>query len=98
MSGQYRPYTYDQFNFRANEILKTANLKGISFSSFRKGDETEHGDAGLSDKQIMALDGHKTRDTLTVYVALTKTQSIKSQEKDLNYVKIPEIVTMTRDL
>lgn len=82
-TGEYAPYTYDQFNARANDIIKASKLQGISFSSFRKGGETEMGDADLTDSQILALDGHKTRDMLTVYVAKTKKQSIKGQEKRL---------------
>ena len=49
-------------------------LKGIRFASFRHGGVTESGDADLTDRQMMALSGHKTADLLDIYAKRTRVQ------------------------
>jgi hypothetical protein len=51
---------------------------GDGFALFRGG---LRWNADLTDQQIMALDGHKTRDMLTVYAARNRKQRIQGMEK-----------------
>jgi hypothetical protein len=78
---EYLPYQMRKFQLLARQLLDDAKLQHLKFESFRKGGETECGNADLTDQQIMALDGHKTRDMLTVYAARNKKQRIQGMEK-----------------
>jgi hypothetical protein len=78
---EYLPYQMRKFQLLARQLLDAAKLQHLKFESFRKGGETECGNADLTDQQIMALDGHKTRDMLTVYAARNRKQRIQGMEK-----------------
>ena len=78
---QHLPYKLNKFQKLARKLLDDAGLQHLKFESFRKGGETECGDAGLTDQETMALDGHETRDMLTVYQARTKIQRIHGMLK-----------------
>lgn len=79
-SGVHLPWvtpTGDLSYFRhvVRGILDDSGLpKGISFASFRHGGVTESGDADLTDRQMMALSGHKTADVLDIYAKRTRVQ------------------------
>ena len=77
----YLPYKLNKFQKLARKILDDAKLQHLKFESFRKGGETECGNADLIDQQIMALDGHKTRDMLTVYAARNMRQRVQGMQK-----------------
>ncbi len=81
LTGEYLPYKVSHFHKLVRKILDAAGLQHLVFSSFRKGGETECGDADLTDQQMMALDGHKTRDMLTVYVVRSRKQRVLASQK-----------------
>ncbi|MDF2997568.1 MAG: hypothetical protein K0R27_3205 [Xanthobacteraceae bacterium] len=63
------------FRHTVRGIMDTAGLpKGVSFASFRHGGVTESGDADLTDRQMMALSGHKTAEILDIYAKRTRAQ------------------------
>ena len=80
-NGNYRKLTEDRLRKDARALLDEAGLEHLSFASFRKGGETEMGDADLTDTQIMALDGHKSRGVLPVYVVSNQGQRIDAIKK-----------------
>ena len=75
-SGNVRPFTEDRLRKDARAVLDGIGLTHLSFASFRKGGETEMGDARLTDTQITALDGHKGRSELPVYVVTNQLQRL----------------------
>ena len=77
----YVPYELNYFQKLARKILDAASLQHLKFESFRKGGETDCADAGLTDQEIMALDGHKTRDMLTIYAARNMQQRVNGMIK-----------------
>jgi hypothetical protein len=57
------------------EVVRAAGLRDeLTFASFRHGGFTEAGDAGLSDRQIMAQGRHASPKVLKHYVKKTERQ------------------------
>jgi len=79
--GQFKPYTREDFSKQVRKVLDGIGLHHLTFASFRKGGETEMGDADLTDQQMMALDGHKSRTVLPTYVATNRQQRIEAALK-----------------
>ena len=53
---------------KVKEVIRAAGLRDeLSFTSFRHGGFTETGDAELTDREIMAITGHKTPAEVTRY-------------------------------
>ena len=77
----YLPDKLNYFQKLATEILNAAGLQHLKFESFRKGGETDCANAGLTDAEIMALDGHKTRDMITIYAARNMQQRVNGMLK-----------------
>ena len=78
---EHLPYKLNYFQKEARKILDAANLQHLKFESFRKGGETDCANAGLTDQEIMALDGHNTRDMLTIYAARNMQQRVNGMLK-----------------
>jgi integrase len=78
---EYLPYKLNNFQKLARKILNAAHLQHLKFESFRKGGETDCGNAGLTDQETMSLDGHKTRDMLTIYLARNVQQRVNGMLK-----------------
>jgi hypothetical protein len=69
------PWKEDNFRRRFAEIREAAGFDStLTFMGLRHGGLTESGDAGLSDAQMMALSGHRTRAVLTRYSQATAKQ------------------------
>src|SRR4029077_20680823 len=60
---------------KVKEIIRAAGLRDeLTFTSFRHGGFTERGDAGLTDREIMAQGQHKSAKVLAKYVKRTMRQ------------------------
>ena len=61
---------------KVKEVIRAAGLRDeLSFTSFRHGGFTETGDAGLTDREIMAQGRHKSVKVLPKYVKRTTIRS-----------------------
>jgi hypothetical protein len=67
---------------KVKEVIRAADLRDeLSFTSFRHGGFTETGDAGLTDREIMAQGRHRSVKVLPRYVKRTTDQVASGTEK-----------------
>ena len=67
---------------KAKEVIRAAGLRDeLSFTSFRHGGFTETGDAGLTDREIMAQGRHKSVKVLPRYVKRSTDQVAAGAQK-----------------
>ena len=67
---------------KVKEVIRAASLRDeLSFTSFRHGGFTETGDAGLTDREIMAQGRHKSVKVLPKYVKRTTDQVAAGAQK-----------------
>ena len=67
---------------KVKEVIRAAGLRDeLSFTSFRHGGFTETGDAGLTDREIMAQGRHKSVKVLPKYVKRTTDQVAVGAQK-----------------
>jgi hypothetical protein len=67
---------------KVKEVIRAAGLRDeLSFTSFRHGGFTETGDAGLTDREIMAQGRHKSVKVLPKYVKRTTDQVATGAQK-----------------
>ncbi len=78
---EHLPYKLNYFQKLARKILDDAQLQHLNFESFRNGGDTDCANAGLTDQETMALDGHKTRDMLTIDLARNMQQRVNGMLK-----------------
>jgi hypothetical protein len=82
MTGGRNPMRYVQAEVR--RICTAAGLpKDITFTSFRHGGHTDGADAGLTDAQMRALGGHKTKTAMFRYTKETEKQRRDGARKRL---------------
>ncbi len=85
--GDRRPWPTDkgdvaQMSRTVKEIIRAAGLRDeLTFTSFRHGGFTEGGDAELTDQEIMAQGGHRSRKVLPRYVKRTLKQMASAAKK-----------------
>lgn len=73
---------FTQVSRKVKEVIRAAGLRDeLSFTSFRHGGFTETGDAGLTDREIMAQGRHKSVKVLPKYVKRTTDQVATGAEK-----------------
>ena len=81
-TGSYLPYKEDHFRHLFRKIADAAGLpKQFTFMGLRHGGLTELGDAEATDQEMMAISGHRTRQTLTVYSRRSGQQAANAARK-----------------
>ena len=81
-TATHLPYKEDHFRHLFRRISDAAGLpKEFTFMGLRHGGLTELGDAQATDQEMMAMSGHRTRQTLTVYSRRSGQQAANATRK-----------------